>query len=80
MFSVAKHIESFGLYNEIQFDVYISRINIPYIQDPKKMQEQILCQKSIVYDQKNYILNVFCIWVMGKGIYDVIRNKASIIM
>ena len=54
-----------------------SRIIIPriYTQTLKKLQENVLCQKSIVYDQENDILKVFCIWVTENGRYDVIKIK-----
>ena len=59
-------------------------INIPriYTRTLKKLQENVLCQKYIVYDQlENDIIKVFCIWVMGgKGRYDVIKNKPLIAM
>ena len=43
----------------------------------KRFMPEIL---SSLYDQEKYILKVFCIWVMGKGRYDVIKNKPLIAM
>ena len=47
-----------------------SRINIPriYSQTLNKLQENVSCQKFIVYDQENDIIQIFCIW-------DVVTDK-----